>query len=199
MVARPPGAAREFMTAGVQVVSEVPAQEAAQTAVPRLFRAHFDDVYRMVAHLLGPGASPSDIEDLTQQVFIAAHRGWTRYRGEGQVTTWLYGIASRVVLSNLRSWRRQRRLVSALQAEPAGPGSEAPLDASIEAKQELTQVWRALMRIKPKKRIVYVLHVVEERSGEEIAAMLNIPLATVWTRLHHARKELAARIDREVW
>jgi RNA polymerase sigma-70 factor (ECF subfamily) len=181
------------MTAGLQVVSE----EAAETAVPRLFRAHFNDVYRMVAHLLGPGASPSDIEDLTQQVFIAAHRGWSRYRGEGQVTTWLYGIASRVVLSNLRSWRRHRRLITALQAEPLA-SDRAPLEQRTEAKQELTRVWQVLMCIKPKKRIVYVLHVVEERSGEEIAEILNIPVATVWTRLHHARKELAARMDRKV-
>lgn len=160
-----------------------------------LFTRHFDDVYRMVARLLGPGASDADIEDVTQQVFVTTHRARDGYRGEGKVTTWLFGIASRVVLNNLRSWRRHRRLVAALELEAyeLGPSPER----GAEAKQELARVWRALLRISPKKRVVYVLHVVEGKSGEEIAAMLDIPVATVWTRLHHARKALDTHLARE--
>lgn len=160
-----------------------------------LFARHFDDVYRMVSHLLGPGASDADVEDLTQQVFVAAHRARHRYRGEGQPTTWLYGIATRVVLNALRSWRRRRRLVAALEleAEVVEPSPEA----RTEARAELARVWRCLMRIPATKRIVYVLHVVEGRSGEQIAQMLQIPVATVWSRLHHARKALDAALARD--
>ena len=160
-----------------------------------LFARHFDDVYRMVAHLLGPGASDADIEDLTQQVFVAAHRGRHRYRGEGQPTTWLYGIATNVVLNALRSWRRQRRLVAALEPEARSPAPSP--EARTEARAELARVWRCLMHVPPKKRIVYVLHVVEGRSGEQIAQMLGVPVGTVWTRLHHARKALEAALARD--
>ena len=104
-------------------------------------------------------------------------------------------IASNVVMNNLRSWRRHRRLVAALELEISEPNPSPEREA--EAKQQLAQVWRALMRLSPKKRVVYVLHIVEGRSGEEIAAMLNIPVATVWTRLHHARKALDAALERE--
>jgi len=45
---------------------------------------------------------------------------------------------------------------------------------------------------------VLVLHEVEEWSGEMIAERMGIPVATVWTRLHHARKELAAAVEREL-
>ncbi len=167
----------------------------ARPSVSEMFSAHFEDVYRMVAHLLGPGACDADVEDLTQQVFVAAHKSWTRYRGEGRPTTWLYGIATRVVLSNLRSWRRHRRLIAALELELQDSFPSA--EAQTQAKHELARIWRNLMRIKPAKRVVYVLHVVQGHSGEQIATMLDIPVATVWTRLHHARKELTAALDRE--
>ena len=167
-------------------------------SIHALFRRHFDDVYRMVAHLLGPGAGQADVEDVTQQVFMAAHRALPRYRGEGRPTTWLYGIATRVVLNNLRSWRRRRRLVAALESALEGDVAVAACpERDLAARQELNRVWRCLMRVGPKKRVVYVLHVVEGRSGEEIAELLEIPVATVWTRLHHARRELNAALDRD--
>jgi RNA polymerase sigma-70 factor (ECF subfamily) len=173
--------------------------EAAEAApsIHALFTRHFDDVYRMVAHLLGPGAAAADVEDVTQQVFVAAHKALPRYRGEGRPTTWLYGIATRVVLNNLRSWRRRRRLVAALEHSLAEPPMAASPEREAEARQELARVWRCLMRVGAKKRVVYVLHVVEGRSGEEIAELLQIPVATVWTRLHHARRELSLALDRE--
>lgn len=183
------------MSQQVQAMSGAETPGRARTSVSTMFTRHFEDVYRMVGHLLGPGASDADIEDLTQQVFVAAHRSWDRYRGEGRPTTWLYGIATRVVLSNLRSWRRHRRLIAALELEVQDSVPSAERQA--QAKQELARVWRCLMRVRPGKRVVYVLHVVQGRSGEEIAVMLDIPVATVWTRLHHARKELTAGLERE--
>jgi RNA polymerase sigma-70 factor (ECF subfamily) len=53
------------------------------------------------------------------------------------------------------------------------------------------------MRVSPKKRVVYLMHEVEGLSGQEIALALEIPVATVWTRLHHARKELLKALERQ--
>lgn len=157
--------------------------------VDGLFRAHANDVYRMVASLLGAGASDADIQDLTQQVFLAAYRSHSRFRGECKPQTWLYGIASNTVLTYLRSRRRHKRLVEALELEPNQRFS-ANLEDNVAKRQELQHVWRCLMKINPKKRIVYVLYEVEGLSGKEIADALKINEATVRTRLHHARKEL---------
>lgn len=161
-----------------------------------LFRRHAARVYRMVASLVGPGASDEDVEDLTQEVFLTAHRALPRFRGESKVETWLYGIASRVVLTNLRSWRRHRRLKRALEAEPTqavGPD----IERSAVHRQELWRVWRCLMGIKPDKRIVYLMYEVEGMSGKEIADALRIKEATVRTRLFHARRELAEALKRK--
>jgi RNA polymerase sigma-70 factor (ECF subfamily) len=162
-----------------------------------LFRAHFGDVYRMVGHLMGPGATAPDVEDLTQQVFLAAQRGLPSFRGESKPTTWLYAIASRVVLTQLRSWRRQRRLREALAAEQLDLERSRTPEEALATRQELLRVWRCLMRIKPKKRVVYVLHEIEGVSGAQIGELLAIPEATVWTRLHHARRELSKALRRE--
>jgi RNA polymerase sigma-70 factor (ECF subfamily) len=159
--------------------------------VEHLFRSHVDDVYRVVARLLGPGAPRADVEDLTQQVFLTAHRALPRYRGEGKPMTWLYGIAARVVMGHRRSRARQRRLHEAFEAEPSRADGGNP-EADAARAQALARAWEHLMAIAPKKRTVYVLHELEGVPGAEIAQALGIPEATVWTRLYHARRELAA-------
>jgi RNA polymerase sigma-70 factor (ECF subfamily) len=102
----------------------------------------------------------------------------------------LYAISVRVVLTQLESWQRARRLRRALEAQQAVPDHLFGPDEVLMQQRELVRVWRCLMRVKPKKRMVYVLHEFEGRSGPEIAEILGIPENTVWTRLHHAKKEL---------
>src|SRR5437870_3558486 len=115
-----------------------------------IFRRHFDDVYRMVARLLGPGASAFDVEDITQQVFIAAERALPKFRGECKLTTFLYAIASRVVLTHLRGWRRQRRLLRALAEAPFPKTERITPERTASEREELHRVWRCLLAITPK-------------------------------------------------
>lgn len=173
---------------GVERVGE------ARPTLDALFRAHADDVHRIVRRLLGPGASEADVDDLVQQVFLAAHRALPRFRGDSKTSTWMYGIASRTVLHHLRSRRRYRAMIDRLEAV------EWPVDCSekrIEDRDELRRVWRALMRINPKKRVVFVLHEIEGLSGPEIATMLEVKEPTIRSRLHHARRELMAELAKE--
>lgn len=166
--------------------------------VDALFRAHGKDVYRIVRRLLGPGASPADVDDVTQQAFIAAHRDLSRFRGESTPMTWLYGIASKTVLMHLRSWRRRQRMIAAFAEQWLVEGrQEQSAETALAQRQELERVWRCLEKIKPKKRIVFLLHEIEGLSGKEIALALEIPEATVFTRLFHARKELIAGLKKE--
>jgi RNA polymerase sigma-70 factor (ECF subfamily) len=161
-----------------------------------VFRRHARDVYRMASRMLGPGASSADVEDVTQQVFIVAGRTLTRYDGRSKLTTWLYGIASRVVMTHLRGWRRRRRLIAALELSPKDSTLRRNPETTASDREELVEVWRSLMRISLKKRMVYVLFEIEGLSGPEIASALEIPEATVWTRLYHARRELMQRLGR---
>lgn len=185
------------MRAAVPPVVEERGARATDLTTAVLFRRHFEDVYRIVARLLGPGASDADIEDVVQQVFLQAHRSLPGFRGDSKTSTWLYGIASRVVLTQLRSWGRQRRLERAVEAELASAYDARSPERAAADRQALARVWRALMKIKPKKRVVYVLFEIEGMSGEQIAEQLEVPVSTVWTRIHHARRELDRLLAKE--
>ena len=158
-----------------------------------LFRAHVGDVYRMVARLLGPQAPVADTEDLVQEVFVAANRGFASFRGDAKPTTWLYGIASRVVLMHLRSSWRRRRLWDAFGTHVVDAVRTTERD--VGARDTLRQVWSCLNRLSPQKRVIYLLCDVEGLSGAEAAAALDIPINTVWTRLHHARMDLWRELE----
>lgn len=179
----------------------VPARGALRTVpgeltVEAVFRAHVDDVHRIVARLIGPGGGRADVEDVVQLVFIAIQRALPRFRGDSKLSTWIYGVSARVVMTQLRGWRRHRRLLAALGDHLEISDTYTPEKSAAE-REELARVWRCLMRIKPKKRVVYVMHELEGISGADIATALEIPVATVWTRLHHARKELLGSLSCE--
>ena len=72
-----------------------------------------------------------------------------------------------------------------------GPGLDGWTNARVVLAGE------ALASLSEKKREVVVLVTIEGMSGEEVAALLGIPVATVWTRLHHARREMSARMLEE--
>lgn len=160
-------------------------------------RALFEDTHRMVAHLLGPGASPADVEDITQLVFEAAHKAWPRFRGEARVSTWMYGVAYRVVLRQLRSFGRQRKLRQALQAEGLLDNDPRTPEQTLTQRQEVLRVWRCLLQISPKKRAVYVMHDIEGRTADEIASILDVSRNTVGSRLRHARAELLDQLRKQ--
>jgi len=161
-----------------------------------VFRAYFHDVFRLVGHQLGPGARRSDVEDVTQLVFEAAFKAWPRFRGDSKVRTWLFGVAYRVVLRQLRSFGRQRRLLRAVQAAPPRHDDERTPERHVAAKQQTLRVWSCLMRIAAKKRTVYVMHDIEDRTATEIAEFLGVPRETVRSRLRSARAELVELLRR---
>lgn len=169
--------------------SDVAEERSEQLTLELLFRRHADDVHRIVRRLLGPAASDADVDDLVQQVFLATHRALPQFRRDAKTSTWIYGIASRTVLHHLRSRRRYRIMMSRLESEP-WPISRP--EGHLESRDELRAIWRCLMQISPKKRVVFVLHEIEGASCPDIAEMLSINEATVRSRLHHARRELLA-------
>jgi RNA polymerase sigma-70 factor, ECF subfamily len=72
--------------------------------------------------------------------------------------------------------------------------SDGPAEL-LERKEARAALHRLLGRMSEKRRAAFVLFEVEGYSGEEIASLLDVPLATVWTRLHHARKDFLALVE----
>jgi RNA polymerase sigma-70 factor (ECF subfamily) len=154
----------------------------------RLYDAHFDFVYRVARRL---GTPVEELEDVCQETFLVAFRKLDRFR-EGKLSTWLYRITANVSSDRHRR-RRVRRAFTALWGGGREESSEerTPEHAYESAEAEAV-VSRILERMAPKKREVFALFELEGLSGGEVAERVGCKLATVWTRLFHARKEFEA-------
>lgn len=148
-----------------------------------LYDRHAATVYRFLATL---GVSPAEREDACQEVFLAIYRSLGRFRGDAQLSTWIFRIAARSAARLIRRAQLRRLMQGMLVREPT-PSTVA--DASEQTARTLT-LERMLQRLSPKKRIVLVLFEIEGMPVDEIARVVGCPTNTVWSRLHHARAEL---------
>ena len=171
--------------------TEAPALgEATHLDFDAVYEAEFDFVYRVVARLAGPG----HVEDLVQEVFIVVSQRLGEYRGDGRITTWLFRIAYRVVGAHIRKARVRRQILELFGAEVPAP---QPFSASeAEYAADAHHVHAALEKLSFAKRSALVLFEVEGWSCEEIAESLEVPVGTVYTRLHHARRDFKEAYER---
>ena len=169
-------------------VAPVPSPDAADLAgPPQRFHAvvdrHFDAVAAFLARRVGPDAA----QDLAQEVFVTAFRKRRRFDARyDSARPWLLGIANHAVAKHRRDERRQLELLerAARHPEPAFK----PLDGlSPELYVGLTTLAR-------RDRDALLLHAWGELSYEEIAQALDVPLGTVRSRIHRARRRLSEHL-----
>lgn len=158
-------------------------------AVRELYRAHVDRVYRCVARILGP--HDGDVEDVVQQVFMAALDGADRFDGRSKVSTWIVGIATRKALDAVRA--RSRRGRWSKITELVGLGRPAARPDS--RHDSLSQAERMLAELTPDQRTVFVLHQVEGYTFKEIQEMTGTGISTLHARLKAARKRIDERLE----
>lgn len=156
------------------------------------FLEHGAFIGRVVLRLMGDGPH---VDDLVQETFIVAYKQREKFEGRSSLRTWLYGIASNLCLRQRRTLKRFSNFKLRLQEEAPPPSIEP--DATLEQKQDIARVHRALTQLNFKQREVFVLFELEELEGKEIAAMLDIAEGTVWTRLHKARKVFEVAMRRQ--
>jgi RNA polymerase sigma-70 factor (ECF subfamily) len=141
------------------------------------------------------GIRPSDLDDVSQEVFVVVHKRLHTFDGSSQVTTWLFGICLRVAAAHRRrAWFRRETPTAELPDEGA-PESERP-DALVAARQAHAALQRVLDAMDLEKRAVFVMFEIDELPTASIAAMLGVPEGTVWSRLHAARKQFQEKLAR---
>ncbi len=158
-----------------------------------LYDRYARDVWRAARRA---GIDPADVEDVVHAVFLALPRIAASYDGRASCRAWLCGIAVRFALRHRRGLGRFRRMLASFAETVTGRNSRHPEQEARET-EELSRLERALGQLSEKKRAVFVLVELEELSAEEAAKLLEIPAATVRTRLYHARKELQAALEEE--
>ncbi len=167
-------------------------QAGEREAFGEFYRRYRADVTRNLFRVLGPGRG--DLEDVLQDVFIEVFRSIARFRGEAQLSTWLYRVCVNVALQRLR---KVRRLAEVPDENLPDPALHQTPERTLSERRRVAAVYRLLDGLSPKKRVVFVLHEIEGREPKEIAAIVGAPVLTVRTRLHYARKEFFAAAARD--
>lgn len=137
-----------------------------------------------------------DVDDLLQEVFVVALRRSGALLAAESPRGWLYGVAVKVA-AGARARHRVRNFFGLGEAAEVAQ-DDGPFE-SVERAEAAKRVQRALSRLSAIRREALVLYELEGLSGQEIAAALRIPLKTVWTRLHHARRDFEEGLRRENW
>jgi RNA polymerase sigma-70 factor (ECF subfamily) len=166
-------------------------QDAASGGVSQIHAEHASFVWLTLQRF---GVPPADVEDLLQEVFVVVHRRLSSFDGSSKMTSWLFGICIRVAAAHRRRahFRRERCV-----AELPDPLSDAqtPEERAVlkEAEGRLEAV---LDRMDLEERAIFVMYEIDELSCETIAEILGVPVGTVYSRLHAARKAFRAELTR---
>jgi RNA polymerase sigma-70 factor (ECF subfamily) len=155
-------------------------------ALGELYDRYHEPVRRFVARAT---SDADDVDDLVHATFLAAAKSAGRYDGRPSCRPWLIGIAAQLLRRRRQSFGRFLAVLSSLRATRA---TSADPRRALQARSD---VEGALVRISAAKRITLLMAEVEGLSCAEIAAALGIPIGTVWTRLHAARRELRRALD----
>jgi RNA polymerase sigma-70 factor (ECF subfamily) len=190
VIQRPPSIANEE-----RLVQQ--AQRGDQCAFEDLVRRYQDRLFTSLIRLTG---SRDDAEDFVQEAMIQAYLRLNTFQGKSSFYTWLYRIAINLVFSGRR--RRRLRTVSLEHVqsetgrEPSDPSGAPGKD--LERAEESKQIQRAFAELSEEHRAVLLLRTVEGFDYETIGRVLQLNAGTVRSRIHRARMDFRARLNRRV-
>ena len=159
-------------------------------AMQALFARHRTSVYRWLLRFV---SNETLAEDLLSEVFLSVWRQAARFECRSSVSTWLLSIARHKALS-ARRHRTEAELDEKIEATVADPANDPELTLQEKNRDELLR--RALTRLSPEHRQVIDLVYYHEKSVDEVAQIIDVPPATVKTRMFYARKKLAQLVKR---
>lgn len=159
-----------------------------------LYRAHAQTVARWATRLGGPTA---DVDDIVQEVFLTAHRLLSGFRGEAKITTWLFRITQNQVRHQRRK-QRYRKFLRGTANDVAGqlPSNRPTPVEALEQHQASETVYRVLDGLSDKYRTAFILFEIERLPGDEIAALLDQKVSTIWVWLHRARAQFLSGLEK---
>jgi RNA polymerase sigma-70 factor, ECF subfamily len=165
------------------------------TTFEEIYDEHVEYLWRAALRL---GLDEAAAEDVVQQVFIVAFRRLDDFEGRASMRTWLFRIL-------LRQCREHRRLLarksphvfaeSGVDPDELIAAADAP-DVALARTEAGRLVQRFLEQLGDEKADVFLLMEVEKKTGPEVAALLELPLPTVYSRQRAARQQFESFVDR---
>jgi RNA polymerase sigma-70 factor, ECF subfamily len=167
-------------------------------AYGELVRRYQDRVYTLIYGLI---QNHDDALDLTQDVFVRAHRSLNQFREEAVFYTWLYRIALNACIDFNRRKRRSLEpfsldgdLLSDVGFEPHDRRPSSQPERALENKELGRLLRRAIAALPEPLRVAVVLHDIEGLQQKEIAALLHCPIGTVKSRIQRGRCEIRVKL-----
>jgi RNA polymerase sigma-70 factor (ECF subfamily) len=165
-----------------------------EVALPADVASVFDEHGAWCARVLRClGVRDQELPDAVQEVFIVVQRRLAEFEGRASLRTWLYGICVRKALGLRRDAARKRKREGAIEREPR---SERTPHDDLEKVRKLALALEILGGIGEDKRVVFVLHDVEQLPMSEVVEVVGCPLQTGYSRLYAARREIAGALRR---
>lgn len=169
-----------------------------QVSFEQVVREHQDMVFRMLVRLTG---TREHVDDLAQQVFLRLYRALPSFRGDALLTTYLHRIVVNVAQDEWKRRKKESDRNTSLSDDIAGweqrlhhPSPSA--EQELETRELQHTVERAMQTLSAIERSVLVLYHQEERSYQQIAETLKLPIGTVRTHLHRGRAKLRSELER---
>ncbi|MFE9691233.1 RNA polymerase sigma factor [Micromonospora sp. NPDC005806] len=155
-----------------------------------LFDRHAAAVHRYLARRIGPPA-----DDLLAETFLVAFRRRAAYRPIVGVRPWLFGIATNLLRHHVRAEERRYRALARLATTEEPPAPVEDVIDRLDARAVRRDLAAALATLHRRDRDVLLLTAWVDLSYEEIAAVLDVPVGTVRSRLHRARRLTRIALD----
>lgn len=159
-----------------------------------LYKNYFGFVWSCTRRL---GVSNAEIDDIVQEIFIVINSRLATLQQPESLRSWIYGIARRTVSTYRRAKRAKAASTAALNAQPELQYPQIPSPQQLaELSDQARFLWTLLEKIDPAKREVFVLAEFDEMTAPEIAAAIEVPLNTIYSRLRAAKQELEEAVQR---
>jgi RNA polymerase sigma-70 factor (ECF subfamily) len=170
----------------------------------RIFKEYQPKILRYLTRLTGM----YEAEDLSQEVFIKVESGLKNFRGESQLSTWIYRIATNTAVDRMRSPSFKYKVNEGIPSEPVQKDDLDTEDKDLftgevtestdqqYVRKEMNSCIRNFIENLPEKyKTVVILSELEELKNKEIAEILHLTLDTVKIRLHRARAQLRKKLQ----
>ena len=157
------------------------------SAFEELVKRYRNDVFGLSYHYL---RNREEAWDISQEVFIKAHRAITKFRGDASFKTWIL----RITANRCKDFFKKRKLKTVSVDEPAQleqfKSPTASPDEALASSELGHSIKKALDTLSEKHKLAFVLRELEGQSYEDMSKIMECSLGTVMSRLHHARKKL---------
>lgn len=187
---RPPGALGIAPAGGAQVMTDFWDHDAATTFVEGLFAKHHGEIYAYLVRML---RDPDLAADLTQDAFVKAYKAYATLEKDENARAWLYQIAHRVALDEIRHRKIIRMVPWTGESRGASPSAERlAMDLRLSGPLE-----RALAKIPERQRAALLLAEVHDLTGLELAAAMGVSHVAARAILTRARESLRRALAAE--